>query len=322
MSSSESSSLAITIIVPLCSREQQTLLHLSNMGAEIARTEDIELIIVDNSPGERAACLSVDLKNYTYVHCSWGTLNANRKTLNVLTGLDRARGRAIILMDDDTRPTVDQLRDIAAQLPLGGMLRPMVKVLPRSIINDIDQVAVLLVNVLSKDRQFWAMMAISSLCIAVAKSMPVDTIFDELTMHRTLVKSGATWVYASGVAVISTPQRSLPKFFEQRFRYTYENLAYPIRSVTLAAIMPILLLIAETAGALSTIVIVFLIGCASVVAAGLGWAEFGRRHSIPFVVCFGAPIWVLYNATFIWPAIVLRFTVGLQFAGGQLKRPG
>lgn len=311
---------AVSVIVPLCSRWAGTLEHLAKLRSTLVNQDDIQFIIVDNTPSPPAAELNVPADNYCYKTIFYAPGAHNQKTLNVMTGLSIASGRTVILMDDDTRPTLAQIRQISDRTPSSGILRPMVDILPRTWPNVVDLASVMLVNTFSSDRQFWGILAIGEDAVRLAVDMPTDTIFDELTLQRRLRRGGAPFVYAADICVPSWPQRDLSRFVEQRLRYTYENLAYPGRTAVFLAVLPALLALAWTFGGWTSAALAGMLAFAMIGLATVGWIRFGKPHAIPLAVAVVAPVWLFYNVVFVWVVVALRLTVGIRFAGGRLRK--
>lgn len=310
----------VSVILPLCTKDEAARRGIRSLASSLLRCDRIELIVVDNTPGEGVDPVGRLASRYRYFHVSWCRPTANAKLLNVQFGIREARGDVIALIDDDVRPSVGQILSMAQRTPRGGTLRPMVRLRPLSLANSIDQASIYLVNVFCKDRQFWGIQVVSADLREGLMSMPADRLFDELCVHRVARRAGAEFRYAGDILVDCITRRSTARFLEQRLRYAYENLAYPVRSALLASFLPTLLVLQLFGGPALLLLGAIAAGAGVYVAAFFGWLRFGRPHRLPLSDCLYGPSWLLFNAALIWLALALRLTVGVRFAGGRYSR--
>jgi hypothetical protein len=241
--------------------------------------------------------------------------------LNIKSGLKVATGEVIILADDDVELSIESIREIADKIEPNTIMRPMVALNPATLMNYIDQSSIFVVNTTCRDRQFWGILGFHSSMKLHALEAPEDTLFDELSLFRALSPSFVQSEYRTYVVIPCRLDRTVEKFLEQRVRYAYENLAYPLRTVAFATIIPILW--ASAYGFSFGVAAMFAgVGVAvSIAIALLGWLEYGEPAGLPMTPCFVAPIWVLCQAIFVWPAIfMVSFRRGVLFSGAKLYR--
>jgi hypothetical protein len=135
-----------------------------------------------------------------------------------------------------------------------------------------------------------------------------DCLFENLELVRTVRAGGGRERVRFDLVVDRRPPTAR-KFFEQRPRQAYDELARPLHLAVELSILPAVL--RWRAGAAVPIAI-----------AAVALAEVGRRRGgprwWPATAALWAPLWVAERAVTSWMAVGLRLRGGASFAGHRL----
>lgn len=281
--------------------------------AELARM--MRVIVVDGSPAEvfahHARLLPATVAHVPVDADRAGDLNG--KVAGTVTGLRRVLGTKAIVADDDVRYDEFALRRLVALLDRYDVVRPQNVFAPAPWHAVLDEGRSLIARATGGD---WP----GTLGIRMASYRAVggydgDVLFENLELVRTLRAAGARELIAQDLFVARRPPTAA-RFWSQRVRQAYDELARPRRFVGQLALAPVIALLAVRFG---------WAGVAAAVFLAVGLAELGRRRggatrAFPLAASLCAPIWVLERAVTAWIALGLRVVRdGVRYSHGRLR---
>ncbi|WP_146362122.1 glycosyltransferase [Arthrobacter yangruifuii] len=273
----------------------------------------VRVLVVDGSPDElyssheEAFPAGVGHCRPRHPECRNGKVNG------VLTGLDAADGKYLIIADDDVRYTPAQLRRICALLEDADVVRPQNYFASGSPLPwhaRWDTGRTLLNRAFGSD--YPGTLAVRTEVLRRTRGYSGNVLFENLELLRTVAAAGGTELRADGLFIARLPS-STAQFFGQRVRQAYDDLAQPVRLAAELSLLPLLWRTARRPGRLTA----FAAACSVA-------AEYGRRRNSGRQV-FGpmsalwAPLWVLERAVCVWLAVQWRLRGGMPYAGERLK---
>ncbi|WP_121158588.1 glycosyltransferase [Micromonospora pisi] len=238
---------------------------------------------------------------------------ANGKVNGVSTGLRLARHESVIIADDDVRYDDEALREMHRLLGRSDLVRPQNFFHPLPWHARWDSGRTLLNRAIDAD--YPGTLGIRRSTFLDMGGYDGDVLFENLELIRTVRGHGGVDVSDPGLYVRRLPP-DVRRFWSQRVRQAYDDLAQPARMALFLAVLPVL------AGLLARGRRVPL----AVAAAGvMALAERGRRRAggaavYPFTTTLFAPAWVLERAVCSWLALGLRCgRGGAWYAGRRIR---
>ncbi|WP_315093858.1 glycosyltransferase [uncultured Cellulomonas sp.] len=237
----------------------------------------------------------------------------NRKVAGVMTGVLLADADAVVVADDDVRWEVDQLRSAVALLECGDVVRVQNVFDPLPWHARWDTARSLVNRGVSAD--YPGTLVVRRSTLLRAGGYDGDVLFENLELLRTVRAGGGTEVLADHVCVRRRPPTTA-RFWGQRVRQAYDSFAQPLRLLTEAAVLPLLLW--STAHRRPGPVL-----GASAGVTLLAWAgrrRHGGRAAFPASTVAWAPVWMLERGVCTWLAIALRLTGGVPYRHRRIVR--
>nr|WP_225312162.1 iron-containing redox enzyme family protein [Microbispora cellulosiformans] len=302
----------IDYVLPLRWQDDTGLEELTAYLRRLSR--HARIVVVDGSPSplfERHARLWREIAEHLRpdddIHV------ANGKVAGVLTGMRRARNEHVIIADDDVRYEIAALGRMSALLKNADLVRPQNHFHPLPWHARWDSARTLLNRGLGADypgtfgvrRSFFARMG----------GYDGDVLFENLELIRTVRAHGGREACPLDLYVRRLPPGTR-RFWSQRVRQAYDDLAQPARMAVFLAVLP-------AVGAALWRRRPELVAAGAAAVAGL--AEIGRRRAggrrvFPATAPLFAPVWVLERATCSWAALTARFLFGgVPYAGRRLR---
>ncbi|MEV4582097.1 glycosyltransferase family 2 protein [Nonomuraea jabiensis] len=238
---------------------------------------------------------------------------ANGKVNGVITGLRLTRAEHVIIADDDVRYDRPALARMDALLADAELVRPQNYFARFPWHARWDTARTLLNRSLGADypgtfgvrRSFFRRMG----------GYDGDLLFENLELIRTVRAHGGRELCPLDLYVRRLPPDA-SRFWDQRVRQAYDDLAQPARMALFLSVLP----------ALAACVRRRRYGLV-MAAAGLavGLAETGRRRAggrrvFPGTAALFAPVWVLERAVCSWLALGAALRGGVPYAGRRLRR--
>lgn len=275
----------------------------------------VRVIVVDGSPGDlfgRHARRWHGLVRH--VRPAVGSRCANGKVAGVTTGLRLAAGDRVVIADDDVRYDLAALATIHALLGGAELVRPQNYFHPLPWHARWDTARTLLNRCLGADypgtfglrRAFFLRMG----------GYDGDVLFENLELIRTVRAHGGRELRPLGLYVRRLPCDTR-RFWSQRIRQAYDDLAQPARMAAFLAVLPAIALLRRPRPLLA--------GAALAVGLSVGLAEVGRRRAggrevFPLSGSLLAPVWVMERAVCGWLALGAALTGGVPYGGGRIRR--
>jgi hypothetical protein len=243
----------------------------------------------------------------------------NGKVNGVLTGLRLARHEHVVIADDDVRYDAAGLRTVDALLRRHDLVRPQNYFDPLPWHARWDTARTLLNRAVGAD--YPGTLAIRRSTFRAMGGYDGDVLFENLELIRTVRAYGGTEARPLDLYVRRLPPQAR-RFWSQRLRQAYDDLAQPARLATFLAIGPGL--VAATALAPAVADGVWWPAGALGLAAAVALAERGRRRAggaavFPAGAALLAPVWVLERAACAWIALALRVgRRGVAYSGRRV----
>jgi hypothetical protein len=249
----------------------------------------------------------------THVRPDSGLRFANGKVVGVTTGLRLARADRVVIADDDVRYDERGLTRMYRLLAEADLVRPQNFFDPLPWHARWDTARTLLNRALGADhpgtlgvrRPFYLRMG----------GYDGDVLFENLELVRTVRAHGGRVVTAPDLFVRRLPCE-VRRFWSQRVRQAYDDLAQPARMGLFLSVLPALAvaLLRRRYGAVAA-------GAGlAVVTAEAGRRRAGGRAVFPVTGSLFAPVWVLERATCSWLALGAALTGGVPYAGRRVWR--
>lgn len=272
-----------------------------------------ELIVVDGSDDEyfsehqalwASAC--------THVRPRPGLSFANGKVDGVFTGIELASNDKVIIADDDVRYDEPALIAMEAELEYAELVRPQNYFDPAPWHALWDTGRTLVNRAFAAD--YPGTLGVRRAAFLSCGGYDGNTMFENLELIRTIEAGGGRSVSRLDLYVRRMPP-STARFWSQRSRQAFDDLAQPWRLLAFLALGP--LLVREIAlGRLRR--------AGVVLALPVALAEFGRwraggRFYFSARASLYAPLWVLERSCAVWLALGMRARGGVPYRGGRIK---
>ncbi|MBB5631444.1 hypothetical protein BJ981_007230 [Sphaerisporangium krabiense] len=271
----------------------------------------VRVIVVDGSPPRQYRRHARAWEGIVR-HVPPRAVTANGKVGGVLTGVRLARSDYVVIADDDVRYDAAGLAALRALLEEAEVVRPQNHFDPLPWHARWDTARTLVNRAFGADhpgtlgvrRSFFERMG----------GYDGEVLFENLELVRTVLAHGGRERHAPGLYVRRLPPDAR-RFWAQRVRQAYDDLAQPARMAVFLAVVPGLgYLLAR--GRLASV-----LGCAALTAAV---AEAGRRRAggrrvFPASCVLFAPVWVLERGVCSWLALYRRGRGGVRYAGRTIR---
>ncbi len=299
-------------VLPLRWTDDAGLDELTGYLRDLSRR--VRVIVVDGSPPplfrrHAAAWRGLAL----HVRPDADLRHANGKVNGVLTGMRLAGAEHVVIADDDVRYEARDLARMAALLAGADLVRPQNYFAPLPWHARWDTARTLLNRGFGADypgtfgvrRSFFARMG----------GYDGDVLFENLELIRTVRAHGGRELRPLDLYVRRLPPDAA-RFWDQRVRQAYDDLAQPARLVTFLSVLPALawcLLRRRYGPPLAAAGL-------AVALAELGRRRAGGRRVFPGTAALFAPLWIMERATCGWLALGAALRGGVPYAGRRLRR--
>ncbi|MGA4987525.1 glycosyltransferase [Nonomuraea bangladeshensis] len=241
-----------------------------------------------------------------------GLTCANGKVAGVLTGMRLAGAEHVVIADDDVRYDAEGLAAVRRLLGHADLVRPQNYFSPLPWHARWDTARTLLNRAVGADypgtfgvrRSFFERMG----------GYDGDVLFENLELIRTVRAHGGVELAPPGLYVRRLPPAA-SRFWGQRVRQAYDDLAQPVRLALFLSVLPVCAaaLLRRRPGLPAA-------GAAVAVAlAEAGRRRAGGRRMFPWEASLFAPVWILERGTCSWLAVAAALRGGVPYAGRRLK---
>jgi hypothetical protein len=253
-------------------------------------------------------------------HCAWSDVRhirprwpgTNGKACGAMTGIADSRHDIVVIADDDVRYECSSLQEIISRLDDVDMVRPQNYFDPRPWHARWDTGRTLLNRATGGD--YCGTVAIRRSTLMRRGGYRTDVLFENLELERTIRAADGTVDVAHDLYVRRRPPQP-DRFFEQRVRQAYDELARPVRLTVQLALLPAIL-VAARAGRK---------GLGAAVALIIALAEIGRRRAggariFPPTAALWAPAWVGERAITSWIAVAHWLRGGVRYRQARIRQ--
>jgi hypothetical protein len=272
-----------------------------------------ELVIVDGSPAD---VFDLDRGAWgafaRHVRPDPGTRVSNGKAWGVLTGVPLAGSEFVIVADDDVRYDGRSLVAMWQALRGADLVRPQNIFVPMPWHAAWDTARSLLNRSLGSDHP--GTLGIRRSMFDALGGYDGNVLFENLELVRTFRAGGATVVDRPDLYVARRPP-TVRRFWSQRIRQAYDDLAQPARLIRHLAVLPAIATFRRRPALLT------LAAGAAVASAELGRRRGGGVDRFPAAASWWAVPWLLERGTTAWIALALRVVRGgCPYAGTVIPR--
>jgi hypothetical protein len=277
----------------------------------------VRVIVVDGSDPEVFARHAVVWRDIA-VHVApdvpaRGVGPRNGKVLGVCTGLRLATAERVVIADDDVRHDDATLRAVADRLDTYDLVGPQNVFHPAPWHARWDTARTLLNRSLGAD--YPGTFAIRAATFRRMGGYDAGVLFENLELMRTVVAAGGRVHRARDLYVLRRPPTAR-RFWNQRVRQAYDDLAQPARLVGELALAPAIL----TTLLRRRPALVLAGAVASVAVAEIGRRRDGGADHFPASASWFAPLWLAERGACVWAAVALRMCRGgVAYGGARLR---
>lgn len=238
---------------------------------------------------------------------------ANGKVNGVHTGIGKAKHESVIIADDDVRYDASGLAAVTSLLDSAELVRPQNYFDPSPWHAQWDTARSLLNRAFGRD---WpGTFGIRASTFRDMGGYDGDVLFENLELVRTVQASKGRVSSPLGLYIRRIPPAT-NKFWSQRVRQAYDELARPWLLALWLAIIPTAIVLTVLAPA----------GACLIAAFGIAAAEYGRRRAgghrvFSPIASLLAPAWLIERGVTSWIAVAIRiFHGGIDYGGTTIAR--
>lgn len=298
-------------VLPLRWRDDAGLDELTAYLTWLSR--HVRVIVVDGSPPPLFDRHAVAWRGIAcHLSPDPGLTFANGKVAGVVTGMRRATADHVVIADDDVRYDEGALAAVLRLLRDADLVRPQNHFDPLPWHARWDTSRTLLNRSFGAD--YPGTVGVRRATFAAMGGYDGDTMFENLELIRTVRAYGGTERRANGLYVRRLPPETR-RFWDQRVRQAYDELAQPARMAVFLGVLPGLAYAVSRRR-------YGVVAAATVAVVGL--AESGRRRRggtavFPPSTALMAPLWVLERGACGWLALAARARGGIAYRGRRIR---
>ncbi|GAA4593222.1 hypothetical protein GCM10023194_57010 [Planotetraspora phitsanulokensis] len=299
-------------VLPLRCEDDTDLAELTGYLRWLSR--HVRVLVVDGSSRgrfSRNARLWGDMVHHLPPHDDLVT--ANGKVAGVITGVRESRAEHVVIADDDVRYDAIGLTRIWNLLQTADLVRPQNFFSPLPWHARWDTARALINRAFGGD--YPGTFGVRRSFFLTMGGYDGDVLFENLELIRTVRAHAGREQRALGLYVRRVPPRT-ERFWSQRVRQAYDDLAQPLRMAAFLAVLPGLAVLVRRHN-------YGMVGlCAGI---SMGVAELGRRRAagrgvFPASCLLYAPAWVLERAVCSWLALAVRLgRGGIRYSGNRIR---
>jgi hypothetical protein len=227
----------------------------------------------------------------------------NGKVAGVTTGVHAASHERVVIADDDVRYDLDGLKQMCTLLEHADLVRPQNYFEPLPWHAVWDTARTLLNRAVADD--YPGTLGLRRSCFLAMGGYDGNVLFENLELIRTVEAWGGR-VANSGDLLVARRPPAVGRFWSQRVRQAYDDLASPGRLALFLSLIPALAGAGRHWGWKAPVAA----AGASMMLAELGRRRDGAAHAFPPVASVVAPLWLLERATCSWIALGSRVLLG------------
>lgn len=242
----------------------------------------------------------------------------NDKLNGIYAALEYCTYDKILLVDDHYRVSKDTIEKIVPLYKTYDCFKMMPKfnAFPFSAL--IDLCGMFVVNMVDYRKQYCGHLCFKKKHIIKYGFPSRDSLFDELAIEEHLRKNKCSIGYIKDITLEAVQNITVKRFWEQRVRYAYENMAIPIRFVMFLMILP-LLFVLQIINPLFSALFALSISTIVLLIAFIGQIIYGQNN-VPRFSFLLSPIWFWFYPFTSWIALAKYMLGGVMFGGRKIKK--
>ena len=243
-------------------------------------------------------------------------IGRNGKLNSVKAALQYVNHELVLLLDDDYRPSITTIRAFKNTLRDNSCLKSMVVYIDPKISDLVNSCGIFFINFTTSHRQFCGHLGFKKKDFQEVGFPSHDVLFDELAIELQFRKAGKKVGYDPNV-YLEMITHGLGKFWEQRVRYAYENLAYPLRFIFFLMILPVSILL----GVYNIYILLFAVLAMSIMVWAItfiGQKRYARERYPKLTWVYGV-IWFWIYPFCTWIALFYFLRGGIKFGDQKVK---
>jgi hypothetical protein len=284
---------------------------------------DLEIVIADESPEE----IFEEVDSW-FERCSRVTHfrprdesrgGQNDKMNGIYDAMNYIKYESAILVDDHYRLSVENILQLKPLFSRYDCFKCMVSFQEKNLKALIDVCGMFIINLTHPFHQFHGHLCFNAQTLSKIGFPSRDGLFDELTLELQFHEHGKTVHFAEGIFLMTVHHTTWGRFLEQRVRYAYENLAFPLRFAWHLCVLPILITCA-------LFELKYALGWALCLTAGhillalWGQIKYGGNR-FPVWTFLLSPLWFWFYPFTSWIAAFMRCSGGIYFGGRKIVKP-
>jgi hypothetical protein len=301
----------VDYVLPLRWTDDRELAELTAYLRWLARR--VRVIVVDGSPAPLYARHAAAWAGLVRHVRPQGPPTRNGKVAGVHTGLALARAEAVVVADDDVRYDEEALRRVVRLLDRADLVGPQNVFAPLPWHAAWDTARSLLNRAVAAD--YPGTFGVRRSTFVAMGGYDGDVLFENLELIRTVRAFGGRVLRPLDLYVVRRPPTA-GRFWSQRVRQAYDDLAQPWRLLPFLAALPVGGHVLRRHGPRP------LVGAAlaSVAVAEVGRRRAGGRRFFPARASWFAPAWLAERAVCCWLAVGQRVLLGgVGYSGSRLR---
>lgn len=319
--------MSVSVIIPIKAKQQYVVEgfidNIVNLARDVAHDE-IQIVISDESVGDVYSYIDTYMVNYTnvvhFVPRVEARTGANDKSNGVCEAFKYAKYDNILLVDDHFRLNRETIIKLEKYFDKYDVFKCMPKFEKYKLSVLIDLCGMFVINILDYRKQYCGHLAFKKSQFEKCGLPCRDALFDEFAFEKHLRKNGYNVGFVRDVSIDAVQEITTKRFFEQRVRYAYENLAMPFRFLLYMLILPLLISCAIIDVKVAENLIIACTAGVTVIAL-IGQVLYGR-DICPKYTFLLSPIWFWFYPVTTWMALVCFFNGGVSFGGNKVKKAG
>lgn len=319
----------VSIIIPLKSTNTDAVIallrYIVSLNNDLAYLFDnYEIIIVDECRRDIAILIENAIENTSkivhIVPASEDRTGNNDKLNGIYAAVKIVKYNYIFIVDDHYRITGEKFLVALQYFEIYDMFKvvPVFDKYTFSVM--LDEAGFFFRSFVNKTKQYAGHIALKHE-LFVKYGFPCrDALYDEYVVEKYYQDKGCSVGFPPQVFFSATQKITTKKFLEQRIRYAYENIAFPLRFIIHLLFLPSFV-IGVLANLKVTVILLLIYSIFIAFISFVGQRIYGAE-SMPKYLFMLAPIWHLFYWVTSWISLFLYFSGGICFGERRIHKPG
>lgn len=315
---------SISIIIPIKSNRisviDELCTYLHKLDNDLEATEiEYEIIIADECPNNLSKQfeeLSL-LENIVHI-VPLDRSGKNDKLNGVYASIKQARKEYCLIVDDHYRITATEIAEIIPCFEEFDLFKVVPIFEKYSMDVMIDQAGFFFRCVFDKRKQYAGHIAMKLSLYKKFGFPDRNGLYDEYIVETYYSDKGAHCGFPKKKYFTATQRITVSKFLEQRIRYSYENIAFPMRFIAHLCLLPFFVISIYTTEKYALLLFLLYVSYIMLVSFW-GQVKYGKSNMPPVFLFAG--IWHLSYWITSWIALFLFWTRGVSFGENRIHNP-